>query len=390
MAENIAGFKIKRGDDFRLINKVALSSAENYDKENIHTLMREQLELLGFDVSAFAGKTVMLKPNLLLKFAPERAATVHPSLVYAAGRIFAEAGARVILAESPGGPYTAGILRGIYKTAGMEEASEAAGFELNYDTTSFPFVCEEGERSKHFNFIAPLSQADLVVNLCKLKSHSMATMTAGVKNLFGTIPGTQKVEFHSRFPKHADFSAALVDLTSCICSNVPVLTFCDAVIGMEGNGPSAGEPRKLGCIIASENPFALDLVCAHIIGAGDTVPMLENAKKRGLMPKSITGLELIGEAVEKFTVKDFKFPDTHKKSKIDYLPKFLSPHPEVKRKLCIGCGECVRSCPQKVITLKNRKAHIALKNCIRCYCCQELCKPAAIKIHRSWVYRLVK
>ncbi len=386
----MSSFKANRAEDFRTINKVAILSADRYEKEEIYLLVKDQIKLLDFDISAFAGKTVMLKPNLLLKFAPERAATVHPSLVYAVGRVFVEAGAKVMLAESPGGPYTAGILRGIYKTSGMEAAAEAAGFELNFDTSEFSVKYEFGERSKHFNFIKPLQNADLVVNLCKLKSHSMATMTAGVKNLFGTIPGTQKVEFHSRFPKHSDFAAALVDLTSCICSNVPVLTFCDAVMGMEGNGPSAGEPRKIGCIMASENPFALDLLCAHIIGAGDTVPMLENAKSRGLMPHTVVGLEIVGEPPENFLIRDFKFPDTHKKSKIDYLPKFLSPHPKVNKKMCIGCGECARSCPQKLITIVKGKAHIALKSCIRCYCCQELCKPAAIKIHRSLVYRLIK
>ncbi len=382
--------KNKRTDDFTICKKVALSACDEYDREEIYLIMKKQLELIGFDSSDYRGKTVMLKPNLLLKFAPERAATVHPALVYAAGRIFIEAGANVILAESPGGPYTPGILRGIYKTSGMEEAAEAAGFELNYDVSDFSVVGEGGQRSNHFNLISPVADADLIVDLCKLKSHSMATMTAAVKNLFGTIPGTQKVEFHSRFPKHADFAAALVDLTSFICRNIPVLSFCDAVVGMEGNGPSAGETRKIGCILASENPFALDLLCAEIIGAGNTVPMIENAKARGFMPKTASELEVVGEPVEKFMIKDFVFPDTHKKNKLEYLPKFLKPHPEVDKKLCIGCGECARSCPQKVIEIVSHKAKISLKNCIRCYCCQELCKPAAIKIHRSWVYKLVR
>ncbi len=383
-------FKTKVAYDFREKCKVAVLRSDEYDNEKMYSLMKEQLSLIGFDASEYTDKTVMLKPNLLLKFAPERAATVHPSLVYAAGRIFKEAGAKVILAESPGGPYTAGILKGIYKTSGMEDASAEAGFDLNFDTSEFSVLSEEGQRSKHFNFIKPLADADLVVNLCKLKSHSMATMTAAVKNLFGTIPGTQKVEFHSRFPKHEDFAAALVDLTSCICRRVPVLSFCDAVIGMEGNGPSAGEPRKIGCVIASENPFALDLVCAHILGAGNTVPMLENAKSRGFMPSDASELDTVGDAISDLVIKDFKFPDTHKKNKIDFLPKFLSPHPKVNKKLCIGCGECARSCPQKVITVVNKKANISLKNCIRCYCCQELCKPAAIKIHRNLIYRIIR
>ena len=369
--------------------RAAIAGAENYDNEAVYEKLKALLMQLGFDISEYSGKKVVLKPNLLLKFAPERAATVHPSLVYAAGKLFVEAGAQVLLAESPGGPYTAGGLKSIYKTSGMEEAANSAGFELNYDTSFSEIKAEGGERSNHFDIIDPILEADLIVNLCKLKSHSMATMTAAVKNLFGVIPGTRKVEFHSRFPEHKDFAASVVDLTSFICKNKKVLSVCDAIIGMEGNGPSGGEPRKIGCIIVSENPFALDLLCAHIIGADKTVPMLENAKKRGYAPASIKEMEIIGDDPERFVIKDFRFPDTHKSNKLDFLPKFLQPHPEVNKKKCIGCGECARSCPQKVIKIENKKARIALKNCIRCYCCQELCKPGAIKIHRSLIYRIV-
>ena len=369
--------------------KVAFLKAEKYGREEMYERVAKLLSELGFDSNEYRGKKVVLKPNLLLRFSPDRAATVHPDVVYAAGRVFKEAGAEVILAESPGGPYTIGALRGIYKTSGMEEAGVDAGFVLNYDTSYEELTAEGGERSNHFSIIKPILEADLVVNLCKLKSHSMAMMTSAVKNLFGVIPGTQKVEYHSRFPRHEDFAAAVVDLTSFICKNKKVLSICDAIIGMEGNGPSAGNPRKIGCIIASENPFALDTLCAHIIGAGESVPMLENAKKRGYAPNGIEGLQLFGDNLEEMVIKDFVFPDTHKKNKLSYLPKFLQPHPKVNKKECIGCGECARSCPQKVIEIKNKKASINLGGCIRCYCCQELCKPGAIKIHRSIVYRIV-
>ncbi len=375
--------------DFSEIRDVSVVEAREYGNGIIYDKLKTLLVQLGFDAGQYNGKKVVLKPNLLLKFAPERAATVHPSLVYAAGKIFREAGADVLLAESPGGPYTPGGLKSIYRTSGMEEAARAAGFELNFDTSFSEVKAEGGERSNHFEIINPILEADLIVNLCKLKSHSMATMTAAVKNLFGVIPGTRKVEFHSRFPEHRDFAASVVDLTSFICRNKKVLSVCDAVIGMEGNGPSGGEPRNIGCLLASENPFALDLLCAHIIGAENTVPMLENAKKRGFTPDSIKGLRIIGNDPAEFVIRDFRFPDTHKSNKLDFLPKFLQPHPEVNKKKCIGCGECARSCPQKVITIENKKARIALKNCIRCYCCQELCKPGAIKIHRSLIYRIV-
>lgn len=377
-------------NDFFKNNKVALSKANTYDRELLYNVVKEQLTLLGIDLSDFSGKKVVLKPNLLLKFSPERAATVHPDVVFAAAKIFIEAGANVLLAESPGGPYTAGALRAIYKTSGMEKAAEDSGFALNYDTSYTEVVAEGGERSNHFSIIDPILEADCIVNLCKLKSHSMALMTAAVKNLFGTVPGTLKVEFHSRFPKHEDFAAAMVDLTSYLCKTKRIISICDAIVGMDGNGPSGGNPKKIGCIFSSENPFALDLLAAHIIGAGTSVTMLENAKRRGYMPSDVSELTVLGENPEGCIVKDFVFPDTHRKNKLNYLPAFLQPRPVVVKSKCIGCGECARSCPQKIITVKNRKARIDRKNCIKCYCCQELCKPGAIKIHRSIIYRIIK
>ena len=371
-------------------NKVALSKADGYDRDALYALIKDQLTLLGVDLTEFKGKKVVLKPNLLLKFAPERAATVHPDVVYAAAKIFIEAGASVLLAESPGGPYTQGALKGIYKTSGMEAVSLDLGFPLNLDTSFTEVSSEDGERSNHFSIINPILEADCIINLCKLKSHSMALMTAAVKNLFGTVPGTLKVEYHSRFPKHEDFAAAMVDLTAYICKNKRVISICDAIIGMQGNGPSAGEPKKIGCILSSENPFALDLLAAHLIGAGNDVAMLENAKARGLMPSSVSELSVLGEDPESCLVRDFVFPDTHKKNILNNLPAFLQPRPVVVKSKCIGCGECARSCPQKIITIKNKKAHIDKSKCIKCYCCQELCKPQAIKIHRSIIYRIVR
>ncbi len=377
-------------NDFFKNNKVALSKADTYDRERLYIIIKEQLQLLGIDLSEFNGKKVVLKPNLLLKFSPERAATVHPDVVFAAAKIFIEAGAHVLLAESPGGPYTQGALKGIYKTSGMEQAAADAGFPLNYDTSYTEVTSEGGERSNHFCIINPILEADCIVNLCKLKSHSMALMTASVKNLFGTIPGTLKVEYHSRFPKQEDFAAAMVDLTSYLCKTKRVISICDAIVGMDGNGPSAGNPKKIGCLLSSENPFALDLLAAHIIGAGNDIAMIENGKRRGYMPKDISELTVLGESPESCLIKDFVFPDTHKKHILNNLPAFLEPRPVVVKSKCIGCGECARSCPQKIITIKNRKAHIDKSKCIKCYCCQELCKPAAIKIHRSLIYKIIR
>ncbi len=388
--KNYEIYCMQTGNEFFKNNKAAISKADNYDREMLYDLIIKQFDLLGIDLSEFKYKKVVLKPNLLMRFAPEKAVTVHPDVVFAVAKIFIEAGASVLLAESPGGPYTQGHLRTVYKTSGMEKASKDVGFELNYDTSYTEVNTTGGQRSNKFCIINPILEADCIVNLCKLKTHSMALMTAAVKNLFGTVPGTLKVEYHSRFPKNEDFAAAIVDLTAYICKTKKVISVCDAIIGMEGNGPSGGNPKKIGCIISSENPFALDLLASHIIGTDNSVTMIENAKARGFIPEDISDLEIYGDGPENFVVKDFILPDTHKKNILNHLPSFLQPRPKVVKKICIGCGECARSCPQKIITIKKHKAHIDRKKCIKCYCCQELCRPGAIKIHRSFIYKIVK
>ena len=376
--------------DFAADIRVALTRSEDYTQENIDACVEKLTSLLEFDFSAWAGKRVVIKPNLLLKFTPERAATAHPSIVEAIGRMFVRAGADVLLAESPGGPYNSVALEGIYSASGMKQAAENAGFALNRDFSSRIFTAPEGVKVKEFNVITPIHEADLIVNVCKLKSHTMATMTAGIKNLYGVIPGTEKVEFHARFPEMKDFAPAVVDLTSAIVARTPMLTICDAVVGMEGNGPSAGEPRKIGCILASMNPFALDGVCGEIIGVGDRSPMLEEAKRRGYLPATPENYRVLGENVESVKVSDFVFPDTTKKGILQKLPAFLEPRPVIVKNKCVGCGECARCCPQKAIVISNRKAKINAKQCVKCYCCQELCKIQAVKIHRSFVYKLIR
>ena len=376
--------------DFSADTRVALAKAEAYGQEEIDARVAELLSGLGIEPEAWAGKRVVIKPNLLLKFTPEKAATAHPSIVEAIGRVFVSAGADVLLAESPGGPYNSIALEGIYSASGMKQAAENAGFALNRDFSSKIFSAPEGVKVKEFNVIAPIHDAELIVNVCKLKTHTMATMTAGIKNLFGVIPGTEKVEFHARFSDMKDFAAAVVDLTSAITARTPMLTVCDAVIGMEGNGPSAGSPRKIGCLIASMNPFALDGVCAEIIGAGDRSPMLEESRRRGYLPEKPEDYTVIGASVDEVKISDFVFPDTSKKGILQRLPDFLSPRPVIVKNKCVGCGECARACPRKAITVKNRVAFIDKKNCIKCYCCQELCKIQAVRIHRSFIYKLVK
>lgn len=368
--------------------RVAVARCENYDRASIKEIIEEHFAALGISSEYFKDKNVVVKPNLVSKRSPEKAATTHPAIVEAVVEVLISAGAKVTIAESSAGIYTEGSLKESYKASGFKESVEALGGVFNYDTSHVTVKNPEGEACKSFHFIKPVWDADIVVNLCKLKSHSLTKMTCAVKNYFGLIPGTEKVEMHSRYANHTDFLKMLIDLCETVYKAKPMINICDAVLAMEGEGPGTGTPRWMNTILTSTSPYALDLAACEIIGFGNTVEMLEMEKRRGLCPKSVKGLEIIGTPLSELAVKDFVAPKSQKFAKlIKMIPDFMKPHPVVVSKKCVGCGECVRSCPEKTITLENRKAHIHKKKCIRCFCCQELCPAKAVEIKRNVIFR---
>ena len=142
-------------------------------------------------------------------------------------------------------------------------AVEEVGARLNRDFSQRAVSFPEGKILRSFQYTAWLDGADAIIDVCKLKTHGMMGMSCAVKNLFGVIPGTLKPEYHFRYPNPDDFAAMLVDLADFVR---PRLSICDAVVAMEGNGPTAGTPRNVGAVLAAQSPHALDLAAAHIIG----------------------------------------------------------------------------------------------------------------------------
>ena len=368
-------------------DKVSVRRCDGYDTDKIEGIIRLQLEDIGFDLSGLCGKRVAIKPNLVVAQKTDNAACTDPSAVEAVARILVGAGAHVVIAESPGGPYTAAIMKHNYRVNGMDVAAERSGAELNYDMGFRTLPSPKGRTSKNFNVINPIADADVIFNVCKLKTHTLTGMTCAVKNFFGVIPGTQKVEMHARFSNQQRFGSALIDLCEMICDRSSVVCICDAVVGMEGNGPSGGTPRDIGCLLASCSPFALDAVAEHIIAHDGEVPMVSEARRLGLC-RPYAELELAGDAADGFIVPDYKHSDAKRGRIFSILPPFLQPRPSVMRQQCVGCGRCAESCPAHTIEIKGGKAVINRRDCIKCFCCQELCPKHAIEVRKNFIFKL--
>jgi ferredoxin len=192
----------------------------------------------------------------------------------------------------------------------------------------------------------------------------------------------------------------LIDLSSYVA---PRLSIMDAVTGMEGEGPNAGEPRHVGLILGSTSPLAIDVVAGEIMAIDrERNPVLLAAAERGLEPTRLEEVELIGAEKSELRIPDFTPPSTiyqetgfgalpwHQRIMVPWFKDGLSVKPRIDKEKCIACGSCYESCPVEAITLYEKEySEIDEEKCVRCYCCHEMCQYDAVYLHKSLLYRFM-
>lgn len=385
------------------MKKVALVNCNTYEQEMVEKAVNEAVNLLGgFKQFVKSGQTVVLKPNLVSKINPDKVATTHPSIVEAVAKEVVKLGARCIIADSPGGPYTKAYLNSVYKGTKMSEAATNSGAKLNNDFTHS--VVDFGKGAvigKKVEIINVLENADVIINLCKMKTHAFTGYTGAVKNMFGAIPGLVKVQMHARFKTLDPFCNFNIDTIEYFGTKLN-LHICDAVIGMEGAGPTAGKPKPVRKIMASSDSYALDTVMVKLMNANpNDMVTLRLAKERGLLDENYN-VEVLGENLEDSVIKDYDtiiakdLMTLENKGVYKLINNFITRRPVIKVKGCIGCKKCKIHCPVEAIEMvetrkrKNKVAKINYDKCIKCFCCQELCPEHTIKVKTPLGYRLIK
>ena len=238
---------------------VSLTACETLGREVVAEALVSVLAPLG-GMGRFVspGMQVLLKPNLLTAAAPDQAVTTHPTLVEAVTKSVQEAGGTVLIGDSPAGPLK-NAPRAWHKSGLREIAARTGSTMVPFEEVSWHSV-----NGTDYFIARPVLEADLVINLPKLKTHALTLYTGAIKNLFGAIPGTRKRELHFQAPGVQDFSSILVDVLELV---QPGLTIMDGLLGQEGNGPgSGGTPHWYGCLAASTDPVALDTVMTEAMG----------------------------------------------------------------------------------------------------------------------------
>ena len=334
------------------------------------------------DPQAVAGRRVLVKPNLLTDRTPDQAVTTHPELLRLAIRHLKASGAEVAVGDSPA---SAANIRAVLERTGVGAVCKEEGVPfVSFERDGIRSCSAEGFE---FTIAGPVADADLVVSLPKVKSHSLTKLTAAVKNLYGAVPGYGKTTLHRLHPKPNDFGRLVRAIWSVL---PPTVSIADAVVGMEGQGPANGRPVRLGFLAASQDPFALDIaLCGILHIRPDSVPYLSGMA-------GAHAPELEGDSVE---VESFEVPvGSHLLNLVPaglmrVAARILWVRPKIDTSLCVGCGRCVAACPVAALSRPSaRDSGVpALKHraCIGCACCHEVCPKGAIRMAQSPALRLV-
>ena len=365
---------------------VSILACDTYNPEAVRRSVTAVLAPLG-GIGAFVqpGMRVLLKPNLLSTAGLEKAVTTHPAVVQAVAELVQGAGGTVFIGDSPAGPVEPGAE--VWRTSGMAQVAAGAGATLS----PFSEVAWKRLNGQDYFIARPVLEADLVINLPKLKTHAFALYTGAVKNLFGVIPGGRKREIHLRAPGISDFSRALVDVLEIVR---PGLTIMDGIIGQEGEGPGTrGTPRPYGCLAASTDAVALDTTLSTAMGfRPGQVLHLAQAASRKLGSSDLDAIRIVGNP-EALRFGRVKLPATHWYFR---APSWVTGpvhrsarlRPAVVDSQCAGCGQCAVVCPRDAIE-PGQPPRFDMELCVGCMCCAEICPQGAIEARRGRVARLI-
>lgn len=377
------------------MDKVFVELCENYRLDRVtNTLERIFDGLGGINSLVRPGMRVAIKPNLLSAKRPDDAATTHPTVVQAIASLVQKAGGIVTIVDSPGGPYNIPSLKRVYATTGMEEAADATGSLLNFDLKVEKVDNPDGLVVKTLKILKPLRDADLIINVAKLKTHRFMVYTGAVKNMFGSVAGLEKADYHLRLDQSDKFADCLIDI---YLATRPSINIIDSIIGMEGEGPGSGVPKYLGVLIGSRSGFAADLAALNLINVDyRQVPVMKRAEERKLFrPDEVVfeGIDISSVRCEDFDVPALVNPasQTLGGKLLGFIEKVFRPKPEIDKQKCVTCGKCIQVCPPKAIhRSQDNKVTIDYGKCISCFCCHEFCPENAVRIRKNVARRILE
>ncbi|MEA1939529.1 MAG: DUF362 domain-containing protein [Candidatus Caldatribacteriota bacterium] len=350
----------------------------NTKKNKISEIVTEIFD--EYDVrSKVFNKTVLIKPNLIGSFPPERGVTTDPRVVAAIVKELKKCNTKEIVVGDNSGSIHFDPMK-IAKVTGMLKASDGCFINIGSEVEE---VEVKSKFIKNLFISKKILHADYIINVPKFKTHSLTTITGAIKNMFGIIPGGKKAQLHTISHSIDEFAELLVDIYQI---RVPDLNIMDAIIGMEGMGPTNGKIREINKIISSDNGVSVDSVMSFMMGLNpNSIELLKISAKRNLGEIDTSKIVIDG-TLEK--IPEFKTPNNGLLQKIikvavPHIFNFAAVKPIVDHNKCKICKKCIEVCPTGAMSIKDKYPEVDRKKCISCFCCDEHCPYGAITLP-SW------
>ncbi|GAA0734396.1 DUF362 domain-containing protein [Clostridium oceanicum] len=379
---------------------IVLLKCSDYNVLKIENKIREGFELLGGEeflkkLIPYNSK-VLLKPNMLSVEKAGSPVITHYAFFEAVIRVLKDYSKDITFGDSPG----FGDSKKVAENAGLLKVANKYDVKFDNFTKSVHVKSDESILCRSWTLAKAAYESDVLITLPKLKTHAMAYYTGAIKNQFGCVPGTLKAQWHTRMPNANNFCKMLLDLNKILHTDFAIL---DGIVAMEGNGPKSGTPYNLNSIIMGESLTAVDSTAVKLIGYDDPleIPFLKEAYENKWDDVLEKDINVLGEKIENMAVKDFE--KCRKGGSFyfinptvtNFLRDIIAPDPVVIKDKCIGCERCLNVCPEKpkvIKMVKYKDKYIPkwdMKNCIRCFCCQELCPKGAIETKYSVLGRIL-
>jgi len=308
---------------------VVLLNCKTYKVDEVTAILRKGGELLGgFKRFISPGDRVLIKPNLLAPYPPEASVTTHPSVIEGIIRHVLACGGQPFIGDSPafGDVYT------VAERAGIGPLCDKYGIPLVPFTEPVEVNVEDPWLKKIY-IDKMVLEADVIINVPKLKTHVQVGFTGAVKNLFGCIPGKRKALWHFRAgDDDFRFGRLLIEIYRKI---KPALNVIDGIVMMEGNGPAQGDPKPLGLIALSEDGLLLDRVICEIIGIqAFSTEIFSTLARYYNQPIDFREIDIAGDPVEYFKDQNIRLP-VPEPIKFDILRIIISVLKHLKKKILL-------------------------------------------------------
>jgi uncharacterized protein (DUF362 family)/NAD-dependent dihydropyrimidine dehydrogenase PreA subunit len=323
-------------------------------------------------------KKVLVKPNVLRASKAEEGIATNPALLRAVIDHLEEMKPRAIVVGDNPGVMSYGANEAAFRQTGLYEAAKGCYRNIGNDSVEVDF---NPDYAKRLSVSRAVMEADVFISMPKFKTHGLTVITGAIKNSYGILPGAQKAMIHRKARIPERFHEVIVDVFRL---RIPDLFIVDAIVGMEGNGPSSPDLRNIGRVLASDNAVALDATISRMMGLDPgKLRFMQRAKEAGLGNFAPEAIQIIGEFA---VIPDFKLPPLGGEAILqsptlrELIRSRTLLRPKADPELCTACQTCIEQCPVSALSMKDNLPVVDADVCITCFCCQEICPEKAITL----------